>query len=128
MAQSIPIPASNFVESEDTYILDATMVRNNGNKAYMKRVKKLPREGKYDNQEFASFLHGIRNTFYYSPNGQDWFPAREYQALAMKDFEWKLTPVLNEIHTNKYTEKQNKEVSQDFDLENDIKFTLVFKY
>ena len=128
MAQSIPIPASNFVESEDTYILDATMVRNNGDKAYMKRVKKLPREGKYDNQEFASFLHGIRNTFYYSPNGQDWFPAREYQALAMKDFEWKLTPVLNEIHTNKYTEKQNKEVSQDFDLENDIKFTLVFKY
>tara|TARA_B110001469_G_C9358881_1_gene188202 strand:+ start:124 stop:510 length:387 start_codon:yes stop_codon:yes gene_type:complete len=128
MAQSIPIPASNFVESEDTYILDATMVRNNGDKAYMKRVKKLPREGKYDNQEFASFLHGIRNTFYYSPNGQDWFPAREYQALAMKDFEWKLTPVLNEIHTNKYTEKQNKEVSQDFDLKNDIKFTLVFKY
>ena len=128
MAQSIPIPASNFVESEDTYILDATMVRNNGDKAYMKRVKTLPREGKYDNQEFASFLHGIRNTFYYSPNGQDWFPAREYQALAMKDFEWKLTPVLNEIHTNKYTEKQNKEVSQDFDLENDIKFTLVFKY
>lgn len=128
MAQSIPIPASNFVESEDTYILDATMVRNNGDKAYMKRVKTFPREGKYDNQEFASFLHGIRNTFYYSPNGQDWFPAREYQALAMKDFEWKLTPVLNEIHANKYTEKQNKEVSQDFDLENDIKFTLVFKY